>query len=400
VQAAVALSLCETQIRRILLVVPASLCLNWQRELEKWAPALVVRRVFGDAEDRIATYRLPIRVIIASYEQIRSDVYNFQSDIAFDLVILDEAQRIKNAASGTSLACRLISRKRSWALSGTPLENHPDDMASIFRFLRPGLVRTGMSKDELHQSTSGFFLRRTKREVLSDLPAINVQDIPLELADEQRKAYDQVWMSRLAAARCGDGSSATAQMLAVITRLKQICNFDPQSGQSVKLDALRVVLESIAGSNDKILIFSQYVETLEWIRSRIDIPSEIFHGGLSQDRREAVISRFREQDGAGALLVSIKAGGVGLNLQEASIVVLFDRWWNPATEEQAIQRAHRFGRTKPLQVIRLVIENTIEERIAEILAEKRELFEQYVEGAINADVSDPGESELKRLLGI
>lgn len=399
VQTAVALALCDKRIRRILLVVPSSLCLNWYRELKRWAPDLIVRRVIGDPEDRLATYRLPIRVLVASYEQIRSDVLNFRSDIVFDLVVLDEAQRIKNAASATSLACRLLPRKRGWALSGTPLENHPDDIASIFRFLKPGLIHAGMPSDEIHKNMASYFLRRTKSEVLPDLPPINVQNIPLELANEQRQAYDRVWMSRVVSNQSGDDSGASAQMLAVITRLKQICNFDYQSGKSVKLDALRLVLDSVILSGEKILIFSQYVETLQWIQNRIEIPNRIFHGGLSQDQRDAVISEFRQSDEARALLLSTRAAGVGLNLQEASTVVLFDQWWNPATEEQAIQRAHRFGRIKPLQVIRLVIENSIEDRIAEILVEKRELFEQYVEGTAGMDVFDPGELELKRILG-
>lgn len=400
VQTAVALMFDKAALQRVLLIAPASLCLNWQRELEKWAPDLAVRRVIGDAEDRAATYHLPIRVLIASYEQIRSDVYRFNADISFDLTILDEAQRIKNTSSDTSLACRLIPRKRAWALSGTPLENRPADIISIFRFLKPGLLRQGMSRMEIHERIADHFLRRTKKSVLSELPPIIVQDIPLELGRSQRYTYDDTWGSRLDAVRDQNGNVSSANMLAVITRLKQICNFDPETGDSAKFDALRLVLEAVSESNEKVLIFSQYVETLESISKRIDLPHNLFHGGLSQDRRDAVISEFRERPGPQALLMSLKAGGVGLNLQEASTVVLFDRWWNPATENQAIQRAHRFGRTSPLQVIRFLVVDSIEERIDEIFDEKEELFEEYVERATSAQIPTPLERDLKRILQV
>lgn len=400
VQTAVALSGMKAVLRRVLLIAPASLCLNWHRELERWAPDLVVRRVIGDAEDRAATYRLPIRVLIASYEQIRSDVYSLDSGKSFDLVVLDEVQRIKNASSDTSLACRLIPRKRAWALSGTPLENRPSDITSIFRFLTPGLLRQAMSRTEIHEKIADHFLRRTKQGVLSELPPIIVQDIPLELGEHQRQAYEEVWASRRHKVRGADGKASSASMLAILTRLKQICNFVPESGSSAKLDALRALLGSVTEDHEKILIFSQYVGTLEWISERIDIAHDIFHGGLSQEHRESVIATFRRRSGPRALLMSLKAGGVGLNLQEASTVVLFDRWWNPATEAQAIQRAHRFGKKYPLQVIRFLIVESIEERINKILSEKQGLFNEYVEGARNAAVEGPSESDLRRILQV
>ena len=400
VQTAVALSLNKSLFQRTLLVVPASLSLNWQRELKRWAPELVVRGVIGDAEDRAATYRLPIQVLVASYEQIRSDVHMFDTDLFFDLVILDEAQRIKNAASDTSLACRLIPRKRAWALSGTPLENRPTDIISIFRFLKSDLLHQGMSRPEIHERITDHFLRRTKQRVLSDIPPIIVQDIPLELSKSQRYVYNEVWASRFNEVRGKDGRISSANMLATLTRLKQICNFDPATGESAKLDALQVLLDSVTQENEKILIFSQYVETLKWISERINLRHDIFDGSLSPSQRDSIIANFRQQPEPRALLMSFKAGSVGLNLQEASTVVLFDRWWNPATENQAIHRAHRFGKRRPLQVIRFLVVDSIEERTDEILDEKQTLFNEYIERANSAFIEGSPAHDLKRILQI
>ena len=400
IQTAVALAANKASLRRVLVIAPASLCLNWQRELEKWAPGLVVRRVIGDAEDRAATYRLQIRVLIASYEQIRSDVHGFDTDVSFDLIILDEAQRIKNPSSDISLACRLIPRERAWALSGTPLENRPADIISIFRFLKLGLLRHGMSRREIHERIADHFLRRTKAGVLPDLPPIIVQDLPLELGKGQRQVYNKVWASRFDEVRDKNGRASSANMLAILTRLKQTCNFDPETGESTKLDALQVLLDTISRESEKVLVFLQYVETLEWIGERIDMRHDIFHGALSQEQRDHIIAEFRQQPGPRALLVSLKAGGVGLNLQEASTVVLFDRWWNPATENQAIQRAHRFGKQTPLHVVRFLIIDSIEEKIEEILNKKQEIFDEYVEGARNAVIEGSLGDNLKRILQI
>ena len=381
VQVAVALKLGRRQYRRVLIVAPTSLCLNWQRELETWSPELVVRRVVGRADDRAFTYRLPVQVLIASYEQIRQDSGKFDSAVQFDLVVLDEAQRIKNINSETSLACRIIPRSNSWALTGTPLENHPRELAAVFRFLQPRLVQAGMSRPEIHQAMAGHFLRRTKADVLKDLPPIMHRNVRLEFGDQQRRTYDKLWEERLETVSGPEPRAMIANMLALLTRLKLQCNFDLASDESVKLDVMRPMLEEIVRGQQKVLIFSQYVGTLEWLSSRIEMTSDLFHGGLSVSARDEVLRSFREAPGPRALLLSLQAGGVGLNLQEAAMVILFDRWWNPALEDQAVQRAHRYGRTTPLEVVSFVVENTVEERIIEVLREKRNLFDEYVEGA-------------------
>ena len=384
VQTAVALRLGRQEYRRILIISPASLCLNWQREIERWAPELAVRRVLGTATDRNYTYRLPIQILITSYEQIRTDCHTLSANVRFSLVIVDEAQRLKNKNSAINQACRIIPRERSWALTGTPLENEPRDLVAVFGFVKPQLIRDAMSRSQIHEAMKPYFLRRTKSEVLRELPPIIFREIPLELGRQQRQAYEQTWNSRQTL-RDVDPREAGAGMLALLTRLKQICNFDEASGESVKLEILQEMLRRIELTGQKVLVFSQYVKALRKISTAITIPHDIFHGGLSMSQRDSILDTFRQQPGPRALLISLQAGGVGLNLQEASTVILFDRWWNPAKEDQAIHRAHRYGRDSPLEVIRFLVENSIEERIDTVLQTKRALFDEYVTDAPQDD---------------
>jgi len=401
VQAAIALQL-VLRLRdcdRALIVTPAALKLNWERELARWASHLVVRQVRGSSSERAALYLLPIQVLIASYEQMRIDASTIDPRVHFDVVILDEAQRIKNTSSATAFASRLLPRSRAWALTGTPVENKPDDIVSIFGFLKLGLIYSGMSRAEIHDRMRRHFLRRRKKEVLGELPPIIAQDLPLELQGKQKEAYDTLWNARFDILLAGGVPVSLTNLLALITRLNQLCNYDPESGESVKWEALSVILESLSQPTDKLIIFSQYVKTLEWLsRNLRDFPHGLYHGKQSEAERDAVLAKFRGEPGPRALLVSLMAGGVGLNLQEASAVVLFDRWWNPALEDQAIQRAHRFGRDRPLHVFRFIVTNSIEERIAKILGKKRKLFEQYVDMADNAIVKVFSRDELRTIL--
>lgn len=397
---ALRLALKDKDCNRALVVAPASLRMNWEREIKRWAPGLAVRRVLGNSRDRAATYLLPVPVLITSYEQVRADMHLITSETHFDIVVLDEAQRIKNSGSSASLACKLLPRSRSWALTGTPVENSVQDLVSIFSFLKPGILQTGMPRGLVHQRIRPFFLRRRKAEVLGEMPPIIFQDIPLELDGAQSRAYEEIWEKRQELVSAQGLPASEVYLLAVITKLKQICNYEPVSNESAKYDALREILETIEANSEKVIIFSQYVETLEWLSERTAIPHRVFHGGLSEAQRDSALREFESEAGPRALLISLKAGGVGLNLNSASLVVMFDRWWNPAVENQAIQRAHRFGRQVPLQVVRFLIEGTIEERIADLLAEKELLFQNYVEEAESWKETRLNRDELRRILGL
>ena len=399
VQAAVALALLletPSDVDRVLIVAPASLTLNWIAELSIWAPGIAARRLEGDGGDRDTLYALPIPVLVGSYEQVRSDGIDRIPRGTFDLVVLDEAQRIKDRDSATSLACRLLPRTRSWALSATPLENDLNDIATILGFLDPGLGPSP-ARGRIARKLEESMLRRRKCDVRSELPPVIVQDMLLELTGRQRARYEAIWATRDSYIGRRKGIESAA-MLGLITRLKGVCNQDTQSGESVKLEALETVIDS-AGQSARIIVFSQFVKTLEWLSERLSIEHELVVGSMDMEERRVVMGRFRTEETPRALLVSLRAGGIGLNLGEASHVVLYDRWWNPAVENQAIYRAHRFDRSEPLHVVRFLVRDSIEERIASILDEKAELFDDVVEGA-SSHSRGFRRAELKRILGL
>ena len=399
IQTAIALALIlheKNDIERALIVTPASLTLNWMKELATWAPSLTVRRVQGVASNRQAFYLLPIPVLISSYEQIRSDGLDRIPSGTFDLVILDEAQRIKNRDSTTALACRLLPRKRSWGLSATPLENNEDDVGSILSFLDPTLGRY-ISKTQLASKLDSMMLRRKKSDVRSELPPVILQDMTVDLSGPQRETYDALWANRaVSISPKSSKDNINTALLGLITRLKIVCNYDEYSHSSTKLEAFKIISEG-AGESARILVFSQFVKTLQWVSDRIELPHNLLTGSMDLSERQAAIDQFKHGPAPRALLVSLRAGGVGLNLDEATHVILFDRWWNPAVEMQAIYRAHRFNRTDPLHVFRFLVTDSIEEHIAAILDQKEDLFEEIVEST-GTDAKGFTRKELMRIL--
>jgi SNF2 family DNA or RNA helicase len=365
------------EIRSILLICPKPLVTNWQREFALWAPELPVSVIEGDQSRRRWQWQqtsLPVK--IANYELMLRDAELFRGKrLQFDLVILDEAQRIKNHDSTTSQVVRSIARTRSWALTGTPIENSSEDLVAIFEFLLPGCLNNNMRARCIGRAARDYVLRRTKDAVLTDLPPILYRDADLELSPEQWESYQTAEQQGIV--RLSDlGESLTIQhVFQLVLRLKQICNFDPLSGVSSKFERLEADLEEVAASGKKAIIFSQWVQTLEVLRRRLARFSPLeYHGKIPTRKRDATIEEFRQDARRHVLLMSYGAGSVGLNLQFCGYVFLFDRWWNPAVEDQAINRAHRIGAQGPVTVTRMLTLGTIEERIQQILDEKRQLF--------------------------
>lgn len=410
-------------IRNALIVCPKPLVANWTRELRTWAADLPHEIIGGDGEARRIAWLVsncPVKLV--NYELLTRDAgYLSKADDAgdgphehytsagspaawpprFDLVILDEAQRIKNRDSRTAQVVRSLCRQRSWALTGTPIENHPDDLISLFAFLKPGHVPADTPPKRLPSLTSDYILRRIKEDVLEDLPPKIIRDTFLELTPAQRHSYDLAESEGIVRLN-GLGETITVQhVFELILRLKQICNFDPATGQSSKLEALLADLSEVAASGRKAIVFSQWIEPLEILaRELAEFNPLVYHGKVPARERETVLKAFRAEPRRAVLLMSYGTGSVGLNLQFANYVFLFDRWWNPAVEDQAINRVHRIGQREPVFVTRFVVQNTIEGRICEVLERKRQLFSELIEQNVAPASLGLSEEEIFGLFGL
>ena len=372
------------EARRVLVVCPKGLVSNWTRELADWAPEILVAVIEGDQQRRRWQWSLAdVPVKVANYEVlVRDRELIAELGLSFDLMVLDEAQRIKNRSSQTSEAVRSVSRRRSWALTGTPVENSSDDLVGVFEFIAPGHLNERMSPKVMGAAAADHVLRRTKDKVLKDMPPRLNRDERIELTPEQRETYrraEEEGVLRLA----DMGQEATIQnVFELVLRLKQICNFDTFTGESAKLECLEADLEEIHASGKKALVFSQWVETLGRLRGKLSRFGALeYHGGMSTAARDEAIRQFKHEKQHSVLLLSYGAGAVGLNLQFSQYVFLFDRWWNPAVEDQAINRAHRIGAVGAVTVTRFLSANTIEERIDEVLRRKRDLSDTILSQA-------------------
>lgn len=370
--------LCSGELRQVLLVCPKPLVSNWLREFAVWAPEIPVAAIEGNAAKREFQWRAPgIPVKVANYELLMRDKeIVLDSDLHFDLVALDEAQRIKNRNNTTSEIVKSISRTRSWALTGTPVENSPDDLVGIFDFLSPGYLQTGMPIGQMASRAGDYILRRTKDMVLDDMPPKLYRDADIDLTPEQWSTYDVAEKEGVVQLEELEETLTIQHVFELVLRLKQICNFDPVTGSSAKLQRLVADMEEVAASGQKAIVFSQWTKSIEKMLPSLERFGPLqYHGKIPHKQRETVIDRFKHDPKSQIILMSYGAGSVGLNLQFCRYVFLFDRWWNPAIEDQAINRAHRIGAAGSVTVSRMMAMNTIEQRIATVLDQKREMFD-------------------------
>jgi SNF2 family DNA or RNA helicase len=369
-------------LRRALLITPKSLVANWCNELRTWAEDLPFEIIGGDADERRRAWLVsncPLKLV--NYELLTRDAA-FANDerVDFDLVLLDEAQRIKNRDSKISQVVRSVRRDRSWALTGTPIENRPEDLVNLFAFVDEDRIPPETPATRLPKLTGDSILRRTKEEVLTDLPPKTVRDAYLELTPQQREAYVRAETEGVIHLNALGDTITVQHVFELVLRLKQICNFDPLTGQSAKLEQLQTDLAEVAESGRKAIVFSQWVQPLQILASALaEFGPLQFHGQVPSAARQGILGQFKKNEHNHVLLMSYGTGSVGLNLQFANYVFLFDRWWNPAVEDQAINRAHRIGQREPVFVTRFITPGTIEGRIAEVLERKRELFNQLIE---------------------
>ncbi len=398
--------------RPVLLVCPTSVIGNWEREATRFAPTLPLVRHYGadrhqNAEDFLT--QVTGKLVVTSYGLLRRDL-PWLKDIEFAVVALDEAQFIKNSASATARAARSLQASERIALTGTPVENHLAELWSIMEFLNPGLLgkREAFRREfaipierygredvalRLRRMVAPFILRRVKTDpnVISDLPDKQESKVFCSLTREQASLYQSVVNQSLLDIEDSEGFARRGRVLALLTALKQICNHPaqylkeegPLAGRSGKLDRLLEMLEQVIAVGDRALIFTQYREMgerLVRVLSRLQGATVPFlHGGTSRAVREEMVRRFQEDPRAPKLLViSLKAGGTGLNLTAATAVFHFDRWWNPAVEDQATDRAYRIGQQRNVQVYKMMCAGTIEEKIDAMLETKRDLAARIV----------------------
>ncbi|HVB27425.1 MAG TPA: DEAD/DEAH box helicase [Mycobacteriales bacterium] len=408
-----------------LVVCPASLLGNWQRELARFAPEVPCRRFHGGGRHLIDVGAE--EVVLTTYGIVRADRAAL-AEVGWGLVVADEAQHAKNPLSRTARELRALPSRARVALTGTPVENRLSELWSILDWTTPGLLgplerfqqtvavpveryRDPQVTARLTRVLRPFLLRRRKTDpgIAPELPQKTVTDHAVPLTPEQTTLYAAVVRETLAQIEQSEGIARRALVLKLLTALKQICNHPaqylhqagPLRGRSGKLAALDELLDIVLAERESTLVFSQYKQMGALMEAHLagrGVPTLFLHGGVAIPRREQMVVDFQSGK-APVFLLSLKAGGVGLNLTRATHVIHYDRWWNPAVEDQATDRAHRIGQDRPVQVHRLVAEGTVEDRIAALLESKRELAETVV-GAGEGWLTELSTADLAALVNL
>lgn len=405
----------------VIIVVPTSLLHNWKEEIIKFSGMIPIL-VEGSARKRKEIIKKHKKgILITTYQALRNDIEDYKEK-NFDLVILDEAQSIKTVTSQIKKAVMKLNSKVNFALTGTPIENNILELWSIFDFVLHGYLDTlnkfkkvykevlinPQSKkiENLKNIIAPFILRRTKKEVLTELPDKFETDIVVQLSEEQKQLYlSYVKKAKKEISKFNKKENNRIKILAILTKLRQICNSpilfkDDYDGRIAKIEVLKDLLPDIIENDHRLLIFSQFVGTLKEIEKELlkqKIEYFYIDGGVPSKERQEICKKFNAGQKQVAL-ISLKAGGTGLNLIGADVVIHYDPWWNIAVENQASDRAYRIGQKNSVQVIKLVTEGTIEEKILKIQENKRKLTESLIEGKSTETLFDMTDDELMELL--
>ena len=403
-----------------LVIAPTSVCMNWISEAARFAPTLNIK-LFG-AGDRAAMLAEagPFDLVIASYGLLQLEAPAF-AKVRWNSIVLDEAQAIKNTATKRSQAVMALQGEFRMVATGTPLENHLGELWNLFRFINPGLLGTSdqfnlrfagpieRAQDKraeagarlrLRRLIQPFILRRTKAQVLSELPPRTEIVLPVDLTEEETALYESLRRDAIAklAALEAPESQKSIQILAEMMKLRRACCnpalVAPELGlQSSKLTVFARLLDELLDNRHKVLVFSQFVDHLTLIRKHLDergIKYQYLDGSTPMQERKKRVDAFQAGEGD-VFLISLKAGGVGINLTAADYVIHMDPWWNPAVEDQASDRAHRMGQQRPVTIYRLVARHTIEEGIVDLHKHKRDLADSLLEGSDVSARMTPGD---------
>ena len=410
----------KTTGKPFLVVAPRSLVFNWIDEAARFTPDLKVVEYAGPDRQKLQGELDDYDIVLTTYSTLRRDIGYLAAE-KFDTLVLDEAQAIKNRDSQAAKASRLLVGENRLALTGTPIENHLGELGSIFEFLNPSLfgrlpkldALTGgraPNKQELALVAEGmrpFILRRTKSEVLKDLPPKTILTLHTTLRDEQRELYDKLrlhYQANLLSQSEGGKVANPIQVLEALLRLRQVAchpglvDEEWEPAGSAKMEMLFSHVEEILDEGHKLVIFSQFTKLLAYVRRELEARGKTYAylDGSTRNRGD-VVERFQTDPGCNLFLISIKAGGVGLNLTAAGYVFLLDPWWNPAVEAQAIDRVHRIGQTQPVFAYRLIARDTVEEKIVALQRSKSELADAIL-GGEGTRMSDLTADDLKMLL--
>jgi superfamily II DNA or RNA helicase len=406
-----------------LVVCPASLLGNWEAEIRRFAPGVTVRRHHGSARDLDGVTE---GFVLTTYGTMRNDAA-LLAEVPWDLVVADEAQHVKNSRSSAARALRTIPSAARVALTGTPVENDLTELWSILDWAIPGLlgsrnafrkvwagpIESGLEPTKARQFADligPFLLRRRKSDpgVAPELPPKTETDHPLGLTREQVVLYETLVRDSMRRIEEADEETRRGLVLKLLTGLKQICNHpahflrqpNPRlRGRSEKLELLDELVGTVMAEDGAVLVFTQYVAMADLLVRHLataGVPHQLLHGGTPVRGRDAMVARFQAGE-VPVFLLSLKAGGTGLNLTRADHVIHFDRWWNPAVEDQATDRAYRIGQTRPVQVHRFVTQGTIEEKIAELLTRKRSLADSVLARGDTA-LTELSDDELRDLV--